>query len=327
MLSRRHARHNGHSGHRTTPLLSLSSFVTWRAAVVALVLLSGGTAGRVVIAQAAKPAQAAQAGAAAPVEPLRLPLKDGSIKMLVIGDSGTGDKPQFEVGAQIAKEFQRFKFDFGIMLGDNMYGAERPEDFVQKFEKPYKPLLDAGVKFYASLGNHDDPNQRFYKPFNMNGERYFTFTKGPVRFFVLDSNYMDQKQLEWVERELKASNEPWKIPYFHHPLYSSGARHGSEVDLRAQLEPLFLKYGVSVVFAGHEHFYERIHPQKGIYYFTNGGAAKLRRNNIRRGPMTAAGFDTDRSFMLVEISGDELYFQTFSRIGATVDSGTVPRRK
>ena len=78
------------------------------------------------------------------------------------------------------------------MLGDNMYGAERPQDFVQKFEKPYKPLLDAGVKFYASLGNHDDPNQRFYKPFNMDGERYYTYTKGPVRFFVLDSNYMDE---------------------------------------------------------------------------------------------------------------------------------------
>ncbi len=179
-----------------------------------------------------------------------MPVKDGSVKFLVIGDSGTGDREQFEVGAQIAKEYQRFKFEFAIMLGDNMYGGERPEDFLQKFEKPYKPLLDAGVKFYASLGNHDDPNQRFYKPFNMNGERYYTYTKGPVRFFVLDSNYMDEKQIVWLERELKASNDPWKISYFHHPLYSSGARHGSEVDLRVQLEPLFLKYGVSAVFAG-----------------------------------------------------------------------------
>jgi predicted phosphodiesterase len=272
-------------------------------------------------------AKAAAAAPAAPVEPLKLPNKEGSTKFLVIGDSGTGDRPQIEVGAQIAKEFQRFKFDFAIMLGDNMYGAERPEDFVRKFEQPYKVLLDAGVKFYASLGNHDDPNQRFYKPFNMGGERYYTYTKGPIRFFVLDSNYMDEKQREWVEKELKSSNDAWKIPYFHHPLYSSGARHGSEVDLREQVEPLFLKYGVSVVFAGHEHFYERLQPQKGITYFTSGGAAKLRKGNIRKGPMTAVGFDTDRSFMLVEIDGDELYFQTFSRIGKTVDSGTVTRVK
>jgi hypothetical protein len=335
MHARQFARHNGSGTLRSSSILS------WRAAVVAL-LLSLGAAGSVDVTRAqtaqapaappapatAKPAgQAAQAGQSAPVEPLKLPVKDDSVKMLVIGDSGTGDRAQFEVGAQIAKEHQRFKFEFAIMLGDNMYGAERPQDFQQKFEKPYKPLLDAGVKFYASLGNHDDPNQRFYKPFNMNGERYYAYTKGSVRFFALDSNYMDEKQLDWLERELKASNDPWKIAYFHHPLYSSGARHGSEVDLRAQLEPLFLKYGVSAVFAGHEHFYERIHPQKGIAYFTSGGAAKLRRGNIQRGPLTAVGFDTDRSFMLVEISGDELYFQTFSRIGKTVDSGSVSRVK
>jgi hypothetical protein len=258
---------------------------------------------------------------------LKLPLKPNSVRMGVIGDSGTGDRAQYEVAAQFVKEHERFPFDFVIMLGDNMYGSERPSDFVQKFEIPYKPLLDAGVKFYASLGNHDDPNiQRNYKPFNMNGERYYSFTKGPVRFVVLDSNYMDPKQLAWLERELSSSTEPWKISYFHHPLYSSGERHGSEIDLRAQIEPLFLKYGVSAVFAGHEHFYERIVPQKGIAYFTSGGAAKLREGNIKAfSPLTAAGFDTDRSFMIVEIAGDDLFFQTFSRVGKTVDTGSVRR--
>jgi hypothetical protein len=98
------------------------------------------------------------------------------------------------------------------------------------------------------------------------------------------------------------------------------------VDLRQQLEPLFLKYGVNVVFAGHEHFYERLHPQKGIYYFTAGGSAKLRAGDIRVGPLTAKAFDTDRSFMLVEIDGDALHFQTVSRAGRVIDSGTLPRQ-
>ena len=169
------------------------------------------------------------------------------------------------------------------MVGDNIYGSERPQDFQKKFEMPYKPLLDAGVKFYAALGNHDDPNQRFYKPFNMNGERFYTFTKGNIEFFVLDSNYMDRKQLDWFEREIKDAKADWKMAYFHHPLYSSGEAHGSEVDLRAVLEPLFVKYGMDVVFAGHEHFYERVKPQKGIYYFTCGGSAKLRKGDIRKG--------------------------------------------
>jgi 3',5'-cyclic AMP phosphodiesterase CpdA len=141
---------------------------------------------------------------------------------------------------------------------------------------------------------------------------------------VLDSNYMDQEQLKWLEDQLSRSADRWKIAYFHHPLYSSGERHGSEVDLRAQVEPLFIKYGVDVVFAGHEHFYERIKPQNGIYYFTQGGSAKLRKGNIARGPLTAAGFDTDFSFTLAELGKDAMQFQTLSRLGKPIDSGTLP---
>jgi hypothetical protein len=258
---------------------------------------------------------------------LRLPNREGSIKFGVIGDTGTGGSAQYETGRVLGDVHDRFKFDFVIMLGDNIYGSERPQDFIRKFEKPYQKLLDAGVQFYAALGNHDDSNQRFYKPFNMDGKTYYTFSKGPIEFFVLDSNYMDSKQLTWLEQRLKESRAPWKIAYFHHPLYSSGARHGSEVDLRVLVEPLFLKYAVNAVFAGHEHFYERIRPQKGVYYFTVGGSAKLRKGNIRPGELTAKGFDTDNSFMLVEINGDELAFQTISRKGTTVDTGVLTKIK
>ena len=97
---------------------------------------------------------------------------------------------------------------------------------------------------------------------------------------------------------------------------------------RSVVEPLFLENGVDVVFSGHEHFYERLKPQKGIVYITQGGAAKLRRGNIRdNSPMTAKGFDTDRSFTLVEIIGDHLFFETISRLGQIVDSGEFPRRE
>lgn len=257
---------------------------------------------------------------------ISLPLKPESVRFAVIGDSGTGSNEQYEVGRRMAEARAKFPFDFVIMLGDNMYGGQRPADFEKKFVRPYKALLDAGVTFYAALGNHDEPAiQRFYKPFNLNGERYHTFTKGDVQFFVLDSNYMDPQQLRWIGRQLELSGADWKICYFHHPLYSSGARHGSEVDLRVLLEPLFVKYGVNVVFAGHEHFYERLRPQKGVYYFTSGGSARLRRGNIRRGPMTAAGFDTDLHFMLVEVTDSEMYFQVISRAGKMVDSGIVPK--
>jgi 3',5'-cyclic AMP phosphodiesterase CpdA len=275
------------------------------------------------------------AAPAALQERLQLPNKEGSVRFLVIGDSGTGGGEQRAVATRIAEIYKIFPFEFAIMVGDNMYGGEGASDFRRKFEEPYKPLLDAGVKFYAALGNHDDPTQRFYKNFNMNGEKYYTF-KGPkpgiglrggVRFFALDSNYMSQEQLLWLEKELKASGSDWKIPFFHHPLYSSGEKHGSDAALREQLEPLFVKYGVDVVFAGHEHFYERLKPQKGITYFVNGSAAKLRKGNIGNTGMTAKGFDTGYAFMIVEVAGDEMYFQTIEAGGKTIDSGVIKRRE
>jgi predicted phosphodiesterase len=252
------------------------------------------------------------------------------VRFAVIGDSGTGERAQYAVATRLAEARSIFPYEFVLMLGDNLYGSERPQDFARKFEQPYAPLLAADVKFYASLGNHDDPNQRFFKPFNMNGERYYTFKQGPVRFFALDSNYMDRNQLEWLERELERSSDEWKIAFFHHPLYSTGARHGSEVDLRQQLEPLFVQHSMDVVFAGHEHFYERVKPQHGIHHFVSGAAAKLRRGNIRGGESSAAGFDTDYSFMLVEIADRTLYFQAISNAGTRVDDGAlhpVPSRR
>jgi len=268
--------------------------------------------------------RAPQATMSANVE-VAAPAGKDSVRFLVIGDSGTGDRAQIEVAAQMWKSHTLFPYEFAIMLGDNMYGTERPQDYARKFEIPFKALLDAKIPFYASLGNHDDPNQRFYKNFGMGGKRFYTYTKKNTRFFALDSNYMDKDQQRWLEEELSKANEKWKIAYFHHPIYSSG-RHGSELDLRAIVEPLFIKYNLNVVFVGHEHFYERIKPQKGIHHFTAGGSAKLRTGDIAASSgFTAKGFDTEQSFMLVEIDADILRFQAISRRGKRVDSGEINR--
>jgi predicted MPP superfamily phosphohydrolase len=259
-----------------------------------------------------------------------LPNKKDSVRFAVLGDTGTGGSAQQRIADRLAATHTAFPFDFVIMLGDNLYGSERKSDYQEKFEIPYKPLLDAGVKFYASLGNHDDPEQRLYKPFNMNGERYYTFKPSPladVRFFALDSNYMDRKQLDWLEKELSASGSEWKVPFFHHPIYSSGGRHGSDLVLREQLEPLFVKYGVQVVFTGHEHFYERLKPQKGITYIISGSAAKLRRGDIERSTLTAKGYDQGYTFMIAEVDGDQLHYQAITDRGQTVDSGVIHRQK
>ena len=266
----------------------------------------------------------------APSSTVPLGSAQGSFTFAVIGDNGTGDAKQYETARQLFAAYQRQAFPIVIMVGDNIYGSERPQDFVKKFEEPYRALLDGGVKFYASLGNHDSREQRYYKPYNMEGKLYYSL-KAPeqdVRFFALDSTYLDKPQVEWLEKELSGSKERWKIPFFHHPPYSSGGRHGSDLRLRAEVEPLFLQHGVTVVFTGHDHFYERTKPQQGITYFVTGSGGKLAPGDLRNNsPMMARGFDTDQAFMVVNIDGDRLTFQAISRNGAVIDSGAIERRK
>ena len=251
--------------------------------------------------------------------------RPGSLKFAVIGDNGTGGRPQFEIGQQLEAARGTFPFELVLMMGDNLYNAQ---DFAAKFERPYAALLTAGVKFYAAIGNHDDPQAQVrYPAFNMNGARYYTFARRNVRFVVADTNFLDQVQLGWLENTLKSASEQWKIVYFHHPLYSNGDRHGSNVELRVRLEPLLVAHGVDVVMSGHDHIYERIRPQKGITYFVIGSSGQLRRGGITASSMTAVGYADDQAFTLMEVAGSELIFETRSRTGRTVDSGVIYSRR
>lgn len=259
---------------------------------------------------------------------ISLPLKDGSVRFVVIGDTGTGSSKQQQLADILVRSRTTFPFEFVLMMGDNMYGGEKAADYKTKFEDVYRPLLDQKVKFYAALGNHDEPAQRFYELFNMNGKDYYRFTKGNVAFYALNSNYMDKKQIDWFQNELAKDTSEWKIAFCHHPPYSSGGKHGSDKQLREVVEPIFIKHGVNVVLTGHDHFYERIKPQKGIYYFVSGAGGKLRSGDIMdNSPLTEKAYDRDMSFMLAEISDDQFYFQVISRTGETVDGGVLPNQR
>ena len=227
-----------------------------------------------------------------------------TLKFAVIGDSGTGDSNQYRRGKGVHRPASAFSVRVRPDAGrQHVRRRERA-----RFPAEVRDSVQAGARRRTSSSTRRSaittaPNQRMYKLFNMNGERFYTFRpKAGVRFFALDSNYMDRTQLQWLEKELAASGSDWKIMYFHHPIYSSGGRHGSDTALRDQLEPLFLKYGVDVVLAGHEHFYERLKPQKGIHYFISGGAGKLRRGDVG-GEYTEKAFDEGYHFMIFEIDG------------------------
>ncbi|HKY22237.1 MAG TPA: metallophosphoesterase [Vicinamibacterales bacterium] len=264
-------------------------------------------------------------------------LKPGSLKFAVIGDSGRWSREQRETAAQLTARHEEFPFDFVLMLGDNNYGDGSPDSYRIRFEDPYKTLLDARVTFHAALGNHDVGPQWNYPLFNMGGQRYYTFERSSgvlpplvgdrVRFFAADTVNLDGDQLIWLDRHLSASTADWKMVFMHHPLYSSGRYAFSSSVLRRTLEQTLIEHQVDVVFAGHEHLYERMNPQSGVMYFVNGAAGSVRTGDLQPSPYQAKGYDGDLSFMLVEIAGNTMYFQAINRAGATVDSGKIVKRK
>ncbi len=125
----------------------------------------------------------------AAAQDLRLPNQSRSVKFGVMGDTGqpgSGQRGDRQTDGCLAHPIPvRVRPDDGRQ---SLWQRESRRDYQQKFEIPYSPLLDAGVKFYAALGNHDDDGQILYKPFNMGGKKSYSFKPANgVRFFALDS--------------------------------------------------------------------------------------------------------------------------------------------
>lgn len=261
-------------------------------------------------------------------------------RFAVIGDSGTGKRPQYTIAERLLEQHQRSPLETVLMLGDNIYERGDPKDYRAKFELPYASLLSAGIEFRASLGNHDVRGSHWreaikYPLFHMNGKRYYSFgdDSGLVQFFALDTNGLDRNQesrsfdggqVRWLRGELESSTARWKIAFFHHPLYSSGGRHGSSNKVRQAIEQTLVDGGVRLVFSGHDHVYERVLPQRGILYFVSGAAAKLRKGNLKKSsPLLGCGNDQMRSFMVLELDRDEARFETIGEGGEVLDRGIL----
>lgn len=255
---------------------------------------------------------------------------DSKTRFAVIGDFGTGGSDECAVAAQMLEERKRTDFDFVLTCGDNIYPSGNPKHFAKHFEEPFAGLLQERVKFYAVLGNHDVEEGRKgqcnYSHFNMGGSCYYSFSRGNglIEFFMLDSTDFDAAQMFWLETGLRNSRSMWKVVAIHHPIYSSGKKHGSDIKLRKMLEPLFTKYRVQVVFAGHDHLYERLKPQEGIQHFVTGAGGKMRRGDIDlKSPVRAMSYDEDNSYMLIEVDDREMNFKSISEKGVVVDSGVI----
>jgi hypothetical protein len=201
------------------------------------------------------------------------------VRVVAFGDFGTGSEAQKQVAAAVLKYHRQTPFDFGITLGDNFYpvGMESPGDtrWATQWEQLYQPL---GVKFYATLGNHDwghpdspaaeilysDKSQTWRMP-----SPYYTFTAGPAQFFALDTNRISEAQLIWLKEELARSTAKWKVAYGHHHVYS--ATRGDNAALIGRLLPVLQAGGVDLYICGHDHNLQHVRPEGGVHFFVAGG--------------------------------------------------------
>jgi len=207
---------------------------------------------------------------------------DDTIQFVVIGDYGLAG-PSLEAVSTMIHDWNP---DFIITTGDNNYphGSDRTIDenigqYFHDFIYPYVGEYGDGAetnRFFPSLGNHDFDSRKgkhYLDYFELPGnERYYDFVRGPVHFFVLNSNVRekdgfrdDSVQGEWFQEQIAASETPWQIVYFHHAPYSSALERGPSFAMRWP----FAEWGIDAVFSGHDHFYERIEVD-GIVYFVNG---------------------------------------------------------
>ncbi|MFZ0407984.1 MAG: metallophosphoesterase [Cyanobium sp.] len=318
------------------PLPAGSGRRLWFAAGSLLISgLIGGVPALATGASDGRPVRAAAAAgvtltAATPVRaaPKATPTSAPSLHVLAIADSGGGNAAQQAVADQMAAVHGRRKVDLVIMAGDNIYDQGDLQRVEATFTRPYRALLQAGVPFHAVLGNHDirtgngDPQVR-YPLFGMKG-RWYSLRRGPVEFFMLDTNVNAawQHQLPWLKQALASSTAPWKVVVGHHPIRSSGF-YGDDPVAIARLVPWMRRHGVQLYINGHEHNYERSKPIDGITYLTvGGGGAALR--PVLEGPNSARALSR-HSFAELSFTATDLTIEAWDSKGERIDQARLER--
>jgi 3',5'-cyclic AMP phosphodiesterase CpdA len=260
------------------------------------------------------------------------------LRFAAIGDNGSGGRQAMAVATRLAETYQQAPFGLVAHLGDISYYGNLEERYVEVFERPMAPLIDAGVGFELAIGNHDtalrhsdEGLEAIEAELRVLGtpSRYYSTTHGPADFFFLDSSVPgvfgpgSRTQWEWLDDNLASSTSQWRIVALHHPLYSSG-EHGSSVGARARLEPILTRHRVDLVLAGHDHHYERTHPQDGITYVVSGGGCKT--TSVGHSSFTARAASI-LQFVLIDIDGDRLEGRCIRVDGGVADRFVLRARE
>lgn len=262
------------------------------------------------------------------------PLTPGRTRFVVLGDYGTASVAE----ARVASMVHDWQPDFIITAGDNNYpvGAAETIDvnigqYFHDFISPYRGRFGCGARqnrFFPALGNHDwytAGAQPYLDYFTLPGnERYYDFVFGDVHLFAIDSDISEPDgvtansiQAAWLGQTATASRAPWQIAYMHHPPYSSGSHRSS-----AHMQWSYKEAGIDLVFAGHDHDYERLEVD-GLPYIVNGlGGASLYALTERL-PTSKLYFNETYGAVLVEATATTLTSKFIAIDGRTIDQLTL----
>ncbi len=238
-----------------------------------------------------------------------------------------------EVHRRNADLARAYRADICVSAGDHAQDEiGRFGDFFACTENlmPYTP-------WFAAMGNHDSPNEGFFRYFNYPEPHYwYSLNYGAAHITVLNSN-MDYRpgseQWYWLEHDLKTfQNARWKFVVFHHPPYCS---NNCEIPATRVLCPLFERYGVDIVYTAHATIYERFHPlrggrydsENGVVYFVSGGGGydmSLSPSELwdHLHPMSALAKPTNH-FLLTTVAPDECKVRAVDADGSQFDTLTL----
>jgi predicted phosphodiesterase len=265
-----------------------------------------------------------------PVEPVAWRASDDHLQFAVVGDHGSGGRNAMRVAARMVDAYREEPFGLVVHAGDLVYYGDLVDRFDEVVTRPFGPLLEAGVELRPVLGNHEFDYVSTLRALERHGlpGRYYTFSRGPVDFFMLDSTPPAMAgdggaQRAWLEERLAASTAPWRVVVMHHPPYSSG-KHGSDLALREAVDDVFVRHGVDLVLSGHDHNYERTTPQRGVTYVVTGGGAKL--SPVDRSSFTAVSAER-LHFLLVDADPGRLRLRAVDVEGRVFDEATLEARR
>jgi hypothetical protein len=234
---------------------------------------------------------------------------EAAFTFLVYGDSRSNPEVHARViSAAVTTCDPAFVLATGDMVPSSGDGKSV---WIKQFFKPADPLLRK-TWFVTTRGNHEDTSRLFSLYFEGTGgsqdKDYYSFDWGPVHVITLDTNAdygPGSQQYEFLKRDLVGTSRPFKVFFGHHPTYSS-SRHGGTITMQQYLQPLFERNGVKLVFAGHDHDYERIVVNGITYVVSGGGGAPLYGQEQFIPDPNSLVFKEANNFVLVDVTSGEM---------------------